>query len=39
LKKDRFAMLKEHLKVLELTMWIPRYLYIISIFIRQKLVA
>ena len=26
LKKDRFAMLKEHLKVLELTMWIPRYL-------------
>jgi len=25
-KKDRFAMLKEHLKVLELTMWIPRYL-------------
>ena len=26
LKKDRFAMLKEQLKVLELTMWIPRYL-------------
>jgi len=25
-KKDRFATLKEHLKVLELTMWIPRYL-------------